>query len=1840
MFIIICVFKPYLADAPSISDLRVFEKDKFFPILAELCYILLFFGGLLYPLLEQLEYRFDRLGGFLVSMADRGKERHLLSFVLKDTFENGSKGNIDFRRNLFFCKCGMAIVLLTPVVTFCSSAIILAVTVLPAAAGLAVFFVGLAFAVAMWMKHASTHAGYRMTAGYLRLIGCTFLSLYTFLLCSSLSFMWDVTIPFSLFSLTCIGFTANMVPMTFILVVGDTHLAFAYSRMHRIIQKNKKLSTVKGKFQALGTMGLKLAMLQASHQEQAIEEHGPSSLGSLLGKMYTIDTKIPAFQYTDLIQQAFTKTEAERNAYMRKWYFASLAVLIVYSVVCLITPEPTVQGLGLSIVILVLDLCVFLLRRGPTTFGTTRFVFLTFAGRACLCLFVGPNWVIGLSCAFFIYGVVLGEEIINQRMRTLSKEQAAAVAYFGRVEDPRNVDDVSASPEFVLGMLSGSFLLTLLSFYLGTTEMPTVYLGAREYGVWIFGVAAIVVVMIYVALGLARRAVMLSKKEILKTKRFLFVAWFDVPMMLVSLAELIVLMAGFALYVLTDGILIFVTALFVPPIFGIASKMYYQWKVNDFRFFQPAVMRKKEDERDDDEDAAKKKRIRRSSLRSLLKKPIFTDLSAMAKEKRLSVQLHPFGHQRIKKGQKATSKHWEDEVQREADKGEENEEVETIAEETKETSGMPDAESKGQDPSGKKMETSKSPAGTVDPIVKDEGPQEGQAGATNPEEEKGISMDNGLQETGESGESSTVVKRRKVINWLKKVLKISDETEAEKMTVVEALIQGKLTHADYGMLTSCSALVTLLVVYGLVLSFILNSFLYGNLVWILSLFLLSSLVPFRKYYGTMSITVDMKWSVKLAVIAECLAGLIVFVSVLGASFSDNYLALILVLMGSWPCVLLLFGLTLKWKEADWQSGSSALTSHFVRGFGFLLLNVVIITVWLGVPAGAVCFVVWGVAVSTWFLVLRWAQNQFNLPFALKRSVKLVLYSSGIGAFALSLLIATDGSSFLWISIGICAIELAHIVEICSLAGEIPDGMPVYFSTFVFPIYTLNPNTNDLEEHNALGVAVFRALFFLFLWGTCSIILVEPLDLGIALSCAAFLLLLGTTAYLVTRTPVWMGEAMLCLTEKEIKANAKQSRDSFNARWENLEISCDEYVLMDKQVQNRLTKFSRKAKAIQYDTRYTSVELANAIEAAESRLARTEFKIKDALLEGWRRGKGPLAPLTLGGYPWFLYKLVRSITNKKAKYIDFGDEDQDAASDQAEDLLDKLIEVFGVGGDLLTVEVLDHDLRSRNDSLGKVEIALDELRPDEVHQAWHKLQPSKASKETEESDLGEVEVSVAIRNIWGGLHMHVNVIQARGLQSKDSNGLSDAYCKISCGAYRFVSETLPRSLTPHWEGRANFRFPPVDDRVLLELKDQDLFGKGDALGNAMILLKDFVPEKEHVQWLKLHGGQGKQQATGEVQVAFRLSSKVSDQGLEGSGAALALTVIKARGLRAADRNGLSDPYCVCSCGQDAFRTSVIKRTLEPVWEEEYTFNASGLRPTETGEGGSEAQQEEKVSMENAWKIYLNQAALDRALSREFYEEMRASILFQLRLVVSSRGIISKEAISFQRFLREYRFKLLASGIEPPRQIFKSKSWATVDVHLVALWLLRLSPEQRQRFYQLKAKHSAELEQTEASQMQEDEQIKSHAARLKEWLAAQDAQRMQATADDLIVTDIARMQERLDEVAGGKSCDEDGLFVDADFAASKDSIAGIGNEKLVVGWKRAKEFNDRCELFKGGTDPDDIFQGILNNGWFLSAVSILAASGSVGDDQVRRCQCSCCRVIRVRVLVYSTIFRWTR
>ncbi|GBG28739.1 Calpain [Hondaea fermentalgiana] len=1971
-----------------------FEVDTIVPLIREMLLLVLPFVLLQRSFFNKIAWRVDRIENGLLQAAAKDESKNLLSLVLKNWYLNGSPANIDFRRNLYFLTLGAKVTLLAPVALCFSYSLAMAKEAVPMAAGLAVFCVGMGiaaitFAFVTWKK-----SGWRMSHARLVAFGVGAASIYVFLflaVCFDMRVI-DAGLPFSIFGLSCVAFTLNAVPMIGIYFLDNDQLHQAFAQLQRVVDKNSKLSAVKNKFQALGTMGLKMALLNNAKKAEEPEKDKSSSgektrpdkkpFGSLLGGVYTIDDTVKEFSYTDTFRRWFAGGRRKRRRLVRGLYGVALSILFVYSIVVFFKCDSAyrAQGFGFAFCIVLLDTALFALLRGPCMWGTGHYVLLSFAGRGTLALCAGENWLVGIGLAYFIYGAALGQEIINQRMQTIGSDRAGSVAYFGQgLMKRKRVHDVSAMPEFVLAALSFFFLIALLGYVFALEDqesMPSLTVLGQTWDLWIFGVIAFVVVIVSVVLGLARRALMLQHQGLLRTRAYLMYRWISLPIQLVALAELLVVMSGLLFYAMTSSTFVFVSSIFFPLIAAVALRVYMHWCANDFSIFEKASRRGEDpedgdeeedgdddldmegdddgDDEDDDEEsrARKREKKRKSRLRRLgglgdlgdsdsdesgfddeddedqasrtssFRKSISGNLKALnerlAKHKQagaLAMPKLPF-RKPMHHAQKVDRIFDDDDV----DDEEEVKNDESAIQDAsfgKNEKGATEGDSKdatethdggaleGQNVSGQRADgeedlADKGDAKEAEDVSDPElGPLQESAKSRRGLGARLRCPHVSLRRLLASSRSRFAILtkrfaakykviRAKVVAFLREKLQISEETDPTKMTDVEALWHGKLTAMDYSMLRGIGMLTGLVVLYGMVIGRTEGSLRWGNTIWFVALLLVFSLVPMRKFYGTQQISPDMVHCMKISIALDVIGSLIVFIDVLGASVSRPGALWLLFGLVLWPALLLAISIMLIWRDNSWQL-SDKLRRPLQLCFRYFFFCAVMAYIFASPMAGFLSSAFTGLVWVSMQLIEIWAANGFFLPRQYQSLLRVVLNAVSVSCVLAVLVQIVQSSDAIFFSLSLsllCQLGRLGIGLIAHLA-TISRSTPIYFSTFVFPVYVLDPISNDLVEKNEIGELVFKMQFVLLLWGVCCTCFIDPLDIGIGLVSFSYVGALTLLSFFVSRTPIWMASATLCVDEHELKEAAKQARHVFEKRRENFEILCEEYEARDREderVKRELDKFSvtnasKKARSIEYTTRYAAKEMVDVLQKAQRKLfydrlgkRRRDQALtwKTSLVDAFYTAKGPFAPLMLGGVALTIFEMYRdpaSLRRKKRKHgrssrvlpsgqaagtaaAILGDalsnDDQDGEDDQ----LDRLVDELGPGGDKLKISVKDWDMTSANDDLGYVEIDLDELTPDTVHIEWHELDTDNEKIEV----TGELQVQVEVANVFGGesgdldLQVRVIVLRARGLRAADKTGTSDPFCVVECGTFSRRTPVVYKTLDPDWtsaRGGGRFTFPPVDDTLQVEIRDKDVLSS-DLLGAVDIYLPDLVPGEELVDTFALEGGFGKKRATGHVKLALLLSAQVNEYGLKASKASLQVTVVSAKDLRAADRGGTSDPFCVAKCGLDAFSTSVVKKSLAPRWIESYTFNPDP-EATAAAEAAAAAAAEaeeaafEQVEMLDSWKLYLQLPKLDVALAREYYEETRANALMQMLIVVASEGRKSKEAILFQRFLREYRFKLLANKIEPPRKIFKSKSWATVDVKLVALWLLRLSREQRERFYALKKVFAKEVAAAEGVRMEEDRQLASHSEQLDAWAAQYDLATGRRQLENFYQRRVAReangnnadeseepeivvnAREMLGEIESGKNtkpvklegmAEALDMFDDPEFPAGASSVAGIANEAYLAGWSRARAINPKVEVFSGGTDPDDVAQGILHNGWFLSAVAILAASGAVGDEEV--------------------------
>eukprot|EP01099_Mayorella_cantabrigiensis_P000353 TRINITY_DN1164_c0_g1_i1.p1 TRINITY_DN1164_c0_g1~~TRINITY_DN1164_c0_g1_i1.p1 ORF type:complete len:213 (-),score=54.04 TRINITY_DN1164_c0_g1_i1:36-641(-) len=88
-------------------------------------------------------------------------------------------------------------------------------------------------------------------------------------------------------------------------------------------------------------------------------------------------------------------------------------------------------------------------------------------------------------------------------------------------------------------------------------------------------------------------------------------------------------------------------------------------------------------------------------------------------------------------------------------------------------------------------------------------------------------------------------------------------------------------------------------------------------------------------------------------------------------------------------------------------------------------------------------------------------------------------------------------------------------------------------------------------------------------------------------------------------------------------------------------------------------------------------------------------------------------------------------------------------------------------------------------------------------------------------------------------LELKLIRANGVIAGDitfSGGSSDPYCFVKVGNIRAKSKVIQKTLNPTWDQTFTFIVPSIDEKIYIEVFDEDMVGKDDALGNLEIPLK--------------------------------------------------------------------------------------------------------------------------------------------------------------------------------------------------------------------------------------------------------------------------------------------------------------------------------------------------------------------------------------------------------------------
>ncbi|TMW60814.1 hypothetical protein Poli38472_000856 [Pythium oligandrum] len=1563
-----------------------------------------------------------------------------------------SPNNHEFRQNLFYATAAIYICLLSPLLILVSWGVTAILVITPPVFGFGLIFLGLGTMAAFYAVIRWIQMGWRMTDAVLGLLALAFTFAFIFLFSATFAdprvFVGGEDVDF--FSLSCIFLTLNMMPMLWIAFTNDAKLSKSLSQVIAVVAATKKVNMIKNKFKNLGSLGLKLAT--AKGQDGGGGGGGgnrrnrkESVFAPLMGDHYTVEHSIPGFNRADIVQNAFVTPPEKRKQANRRYYAYAMITLVVYCIVAAARTAYPAQSIGVSVTVVLIDLCIYMLYRGHLSWSAGYTVFLMSAVRVCLAATSGEYWILGHAFLYMVFGNALCREIIGKELPKMNKQEAGGVTFFGHDHQQWRHFDMSTTPEFVLGFISFFYVFLLLAVAFGTDANQTIKVPVmgQEWPLWVFGVLAFIVVLFT---GLARatsRAFFLQKEQLLSDyaqQVYLFVRPFKLPFMLAAASEVLVICSGLFVFASTQSTFILVTSIFGPLMLMLSLAVYVQWRKNDYRLVIWPPEEDEEDILDDDDDYDEEAALEKEAeiMRETFVLPplkgksntTFYDgnddtfkMPALPPKSTLQAKFLP-KHKPL--GQAP------DEPASPAKSG-----PAALLARAK-LHGRKAVPSKDAANAGKKLDESNQrvsaglvsfaggPLGTLlevesSIVVSGAGSKPPRfamiraffAGRVHFRDLFSRNAWRKYQEVGQSRNAPGDVSPRGSNHPLLSAGALSSSSRKQstfhvngvdidfsKMTLYEAFRQGFLLPEDYVTLGCFAALLGLMFVYGIILSLTENPGWFGHLIWVGAYVVIFTLFPTVKYFKIAGITEDMKYAFGASYLIAWISGFIFFFAVMRANVNQVESLAILSILVFYPIFLLFIVTLFKWKDAKWE-----ITRPIKRIFGFCMGA---ITLWIfemyvyaGLLFGGILTFLVALFLFITFFLVKWVENDMYLaPKYERRATRAVL---GVTNLAIIIGLLSGLSFFFCLSMAFVVLLLKYFMHFAAAWLMARDDVAIFYSPYLFPVFSYNAYTNNLVDENGNVRYIYILFLLAFLWGVSGVMFFDPLGFGVGLCSLILLSFAGVTAHLCAVTPVKMGIAAKYVNEMILKDASAAAKELADQRRKPFTLESTEFIEIEKR----------------------------------EKKAELEFQ---AIAYGGAFGKKNAKPL--------------GNDDKKSTGGQDTEEEQNTAPRRS-------------GGDIaMEIHGLERSCRFKTDDLG-----VEDPLPDGLL-TWR-----EALREVLELGVGP----------FGFLY-----------------GLTIPWRVFKYLKWRYFPSTIERALAAERAQRT---------------------------------------EQEELQALE-----------------------------------------------------------------------------------------SGLVAKEPGE---------LIKTENFTDLVgmlMELPVLDEELDKAFYEETRSIIHFQLLMLNAADARLSREKILFQKFLRENRFKLMSNGINPPANIFKTSSFASIDIPLVAVWLLSLTPEERARFHALKAAFNEEMERTDAIVDAEDRQARLTQEQFREyWKPHEEAQcrkrmqefharRMRRGSEGILPEEMAKQdeaivnaQEAIMEIESGYSCTPGDFgralqFVDREFPPDQTSVANVSCESEIAGWQVSTAINVVAGLFDGGTDPDDVQIGKLNDTWLLSAISIIAASGGVDDGKV--------------------------
>ncbi|OQR80645.1 hypothetical protein THRCLA_23445, partial [Thraustotheca clavata] len=1060
---------------------------------------------------RKMNFRLDRVQAFLAQIAleltpaEPGKKKKPPPIVaMLFLCYNDSKDNIEFRRHLYYSQIAVNVCVASPFFILLTWGITSVSTVQPPAVGFFLIYIGSGLMIGWYGLRKWIQMGWRMTREVLHCLclACIFgfLFLFTSIFADPQVFLGGAQVDF--FSLTAFFLTLNMMPMIWLIFTNDNKIMKSLAQVLAVVTVNKKVNVLKKKFKNLGAVGMKLVTASdAIRHDRGVKPVSP--FDALLGGHYSIVRTIPGFEMADILQNAFVTQPDSQKKVNRRYYALAIAIVVVYTIIGYFRSAYPTQGIGILFTIIIIDSTMGLVLRGQLTWSAGYISLIIGLSRVSLAVSCGQFWLLGQTMAFVVFGSALCREIIGRNLPRMSAHEAGGITFFGHDINRDPLLDISATPEFGLGFLSFFFLFLLVGVaFTSTNTSVTLPILGQRWPLWVFGVLAFVIVIFSGIVLASSRAFFLMKQRLLSeysAHMYLGKRNFKLPFVLAAASELLVVCCGLFLYAATNSSFIFLLLIFLPVLLMLSMVVLTQWRKNDHRL----VIWPPEDEDDDlddeafDEEAEFAKEA--DAMRSAFVLPSLHSDTVTSSEFKMPPLPVLKGSALLGLGGGAASvlqlagKSTLESNQK--DKKNEEDEFEAAAKE---------------DDDQKQSANPESP--TMGEIIIFDTPSENTA-LTIATQQQATNKRKSFRQRILA--SLRCVKT--IFSWKKYHDQAEDNApvDFEKLTVYQAYKRGYLLEEDYLTIRCFIALLVGIFLFGFVASFTEAPPWIGQMIWVSCYILIFSVAPVFKWYHVLDVTYDIKRNIQFSYTLAWALGFAMFIVVLEMDVNNVQSLWILTLLVYYPLTLLFLVAFFKLRDDNWVLTNFVRTS-FMACSGASTLFLFVMYIWASIPIGGAFTFLFATFGVIFYFMMKWVRNDYYLaPIYQRRANELVF---GTAIFFVSLAILFGVNLFYCFSISIIILLLKLGINVLAIRiCRVPD-LQIFYSPYVFPIFSYNATTNNVNNENSEAHNIYSAMGVAFLWGCFGVMFTDPLGFGIGLCSIVLLSFVGFTAHLCSITP--------------------------------------------------------------------------------------------------------------------------------------------------------------------------------------------------------------------------------------------------------------------------------------------------------------------------------------------------------------------------------------------------------------------------------------------------------------------------------------------------------------------------------------------------------------------------------------------------------------------------------------------------------------------------------------------------------------------------------------------------